>query len=128
MKTKKKGLHPDSVRWCAQTLCPSYKGGRGAMPQFCILFYANFTILATRRGDSAPCPLLNTPLIATTSVQKEKNIVSKTVDFFTHFARIKFSGQKLKTTECFQRRSKKCTQINMQKANKITNHLLINFY
>ena len=36
-------------RFCAQTFCPSYKGG--AMLQFCILFYANYTILATQRGE-----------------------------------------------------------------------------
>ena len=27
-----------------------------AMPQFCILFYANYTILATQREGMAPCP------------------------------------------------------------------------
>ena len=32
------------------------------MPQFCILFYANYTILATQRGAMAQCPPLNTPL------------------------------------------------------------------
>ena len=32
------------------------------MPQFCILFYANFTILATQRGGMAQWPPLNTPL------------------------------------------------------------------
>ena len=31
------------------------------MPQFCILFYAKYTILATQRG-MAQCPPLNTPL------------------------------------------------------------------
>ena len=61
MKTKKKGLHPNWVqflakkqllahRFCAQTFCPSYK--RGAMPQFCILFYAKHIILATQRGGA----------------------------------------------------------------------------
>ena len=39
-------------RLCAQTLCPSYKGG--AMPQFCVLFYVNYTILATQREDLGP--------------------------------------------------------------------------
>ena len=43
----KKGLHSDSVRFCAQTFCPSYKGG---IPQFRILFYVNYTIPATQRG------------------------------------------------------------------------------
>ena len=34
------------------------------MPQFCILFYANYTILATQRGRPWPnAPPLNTPLI-----------------------------------------------------------------
>ena len=35
----------------------------GAMPQFYMLFYANYTILATQReGAMAPWPPLNTPL------------------------------------------------------------------
>ena len=50
---------------CAQTFCPSYKGGGGGMPQFCILFNPNYTILATPKGGMAPCPPpLNTPLFA----------------------------------------------------------------
>ena len=50
-------------RFCAQTICPSYKGGGGGMPQFSVLFYANNTILATQRaGAMARFPLLNTPL------------------------------------------------------------------
>ena len=59
---QKKGLHPDSVR------CPLVysnflpKLQRGAMPQFCILFYANYTILATQRGHGT-MPPLNTPLL-----------------------------------------------------------------
>ena len=49
-------------RFCAQTFCPSYKGG--AMLQFCILFYANYTILATQRGEPwHNAPPLNTPLL-----------------------------------------------------------------
>ena len=32
------------------------------MPQFCILFYANSTILATQRGGHGTMPPLNTPL------------------------------------------------------------------
>ena len=36
------------------------------MPQFCMLFYANYTIVATQRGGSmAQCPPLNTPLVCT---------------------------------------------------------------
>ena len=35
-------------RFGALTFCPSYK--RGATPKLCILFYANYTILATQRG------------------------------------------------------------------------------
>ena len=34
----------------------------GAMPQFCILFYAKYTILATQKGAMAQWPPLNTPL------------------------------------------------------------------
>ena len=60
----KKVLYLDSVRLCAQTFSPSYKGGGGGggMPQFRKLFYANYTILATqRRGPWCHAPL-NTPL------------------------------------------------------------------
>ena len=32
------------------------------MPQFYIMFYANFTILATQIGGHGTMPLLNTPL------------------------------------------------------------------
>ena len=32
------------------------------MPQFCIVFYANYTILVTQRGAMAQCPPLYTPL------------------------------------------------------------------
>ena len=33
------------------------------MPQFCMQFYAKYTILATQRGDHGPMPPpLNTPL------------------------------------------------------------------
>ena len=32
-------------RFWAETFCTSYE--EGAMPQFCILFYANYTILET---------------------------------------------------------------------------------
>ena len=49
MKAKKKVF---THRFCAQTLCPSYKGGD--MPQFCILFCANYTILATKRWGAWP--------------------------------------------------------------------------
>ena len=34
----------------------------GSIPQFCILFYANYTILATQRGGHGIMPPLNTPL------------------------------------------------------------------
>ena len=36
---------------------------RGAMPQFCILFYTNYTILATQMGGHGTMPPLNTPLV-----------------------------------------------------------------
>ena len=40
-------------RFCAQTLCPSYK--RGAMLQVCILFYANYTNPGDpKRGGRGP--------------------------------------------------------------------------
>ena len=50
-----------SVRFCP-FLCSNFLpklqrgGGVGGMPQFCILFYANYTILASQRGVMAPCP------------------------------------------------------------------------
>ena len=44
------------------------------MPQFCILFYANYTILATQKrgGGMAPCPL-KTPLIALHNLEEKKD-------------------------------------------------------
>ena len=60
------GKRPKKVfayRLCTQTFCPSYKGVVGAMTHFCILFYANYTILATRSGGHGPMPPLNTPLL-----------------------------------------------------------------
>ena len=40
---------------------------RGAMPQFCIQFFANYTILSTQRGHGS-MPPLNKPLFATYSI------------------------------------------------------------
>ena len=47
----KKSLHPDSVRLCAQTFCPSYKGGHAAISHtvLCLLYY-----LATQKGGHGP--------------------------------------------------------------------------
>ena len=42
------------------------------MPQFSVLFYANYTILATQRGGMAPCPPLNTPLPKTKSTSQAR--------------------------------------------------------
>ena len=42
---------------CAQNFCPTYKDA--AMPQFCILFDANYTIQATQRGGH--CPMAPSP-------------------------------------------------------------------
>ena len=39
------------------------------MPQFCILFYAKYTILAM-----AQCPPLNTPLLVHISSVRDKNL------------------------------------------------------
>ena len=39
---------------CAQNFCPTYKDA--AMPQFCILVDANYTIQATQRGGIAQWP------------------------------------------------------------------------
>ena len=46
------------------------KGG-GGMPQFCILFYVNYTVLTTQRGGCT-MPSLNTPLVLTS---RTNNIV-----------------------------------------------------
>ena len=40
---------------CVLKLCAKLIKG-GAIPHFCIPFYANYTILATQRGAMAPCP------------------------------------------------------------------------
>ena len=76
-QNKKKGFHSNLVRFLAEnwvkakkrsssTICvlkPSAKvtKGGGSMSQFCVLFYANSTILATQRGGHGPMPPLNTP-------------------------------------------------------------------
>ena len=46
---------------CAQTFCSSYKRGGGHVAILHILFYANYTILATQKGAMAQWPPLNTP-------------------------------------------------------------------
>ena len=43
-----------------------------AMPQFCILFYANYTILATQRRAMAPCP---PPKYAPAQHRSKRNII-----------------------------------------------------
>ena len=55
---QKKGLRPPFL--CSNLLPKLQRGGGGGMPQFCMLFHANYTILATQRGG--PWPPLNTPL------------------------------------------------------------------
>ena len=90
MKTKKtKGLHSNLARFlaqnwvrpktkvftyrlCAQTFCPSYK--ERAMRQFCILFYANYTVLATQRGGHGP---IAPPKYAPAINNNNKNIFSR---------------------------------------------------
>ena len=65
---KKKGLPSNLVQFvlcapktkgfayhlCAQIFSPTNKGG--AIPQFCVLIYANYTMLATQREGMAQCP------------------------------------------------------------------------
>ena len=46
-------------------------------------------------------------MIGIASIQKKDSISSKTVNTLKHFVRNNFLGQKLKTTESFQRLSKK---------------------
>ena len=72
-KDKKKGLHLNLVRFFAQdllqiknkgfglpfvylNLLPKLQRGGGGMPQFCIPFCANYTILATQRVGQGPMP------------------------------------------------------------------------
>ena len=87
MKTPpKKGLHSDLVRFLAQiyvmakkkkvfayrmyaqTFGPSYKGG--AMPQFSILFYANYTIQETQKGSHGQMSPLNKYAMTPCHLQK----------------------------------------------------------
>ena len=67
---KNKGYWSDFVRFCAQTFCLNYNWG--GMPQFCILFYVNYTILKTQRGWPWHHAPLNTPLFPTS---RTSNIV-----------------------------------------------------
>ena len=71
VKTKKQSLHSNLVRFLAKNwvkakkrhsppfvcsnLLPKLQKG-GGMPQFCILFNANYTILATQAGGHGPMP------------------------------------------------------------------------
>ena len=52
-------------------------GGGGGMPQFCILFFANYTILATQRGGpwpNAPPPKKHAPATAYQCERHKKKI------------------------------------------------------
>ena len=51
---QKKGLRPPFL--CSNLLPKLQRGGGGGMLQFCILFYANCTILATQRGHWLNAP------------------------------------------------------------------------
>ena len=51
----KKGLRPPFL--CSNLLPKLQRGG--SMPKFCIVFYANYTILATQRGGHGPMAPLN---------------------------------------------------------------------
>ena len=62
-KTKKKKEKRSSVRvspFLCSNFLPKLQRGGGGMPQFYMLFYANYTILVNQRGGMAP---LNTPLV-----------------------------------------------------------------
>ena len=48
VRAKNKGLRLSFV--CSKLLPNVQRGGGGGIPQFCILIYANYTILATQRG------------------------------------------------------------------------------
>ena len=55
VKIKKKKFFTQILSFCVLKLSAQVTKG-GAMPQFCILFYANYTILVTQRGDHATMP------------------------------------------------------------------------
>ena len=45
------------------------RGGGGGMPQFCILFYADYTILTTQRGGMAQCSPKYAPVYSTIKIK-----------------------------------------------------------
>ena len=62
MTTKKKGLHSDLIRSVFfPGFLPKFQRG-GVMAQFCVLFLANCTLLATRKGWPWHNDPSNTPL------------------------------------------------------------------
>ena len=71
---KKKDPHPDSA---SNFLRKLQREGRG-MPQFCILFHANYTILATQRGGPWHQAPLNTPLMRSIENLKLQTIQTTT--------------------------------------------------
>ena len=62
---------------------------KGGMPQFYIIFYANFTILAVKRGGMAPP--LNTPLSTLRLCLKSMVLSIKFVDDMISTSRINYS-------------------------------------
>ena len=91
-RPKKKGFHSNLVRFLAKkkssptasVLKPSAQVTKGGgMPQFCILFYANYTILATERGEAMaqwPPP----KYAPETNHVKKKDILHKSVGLWFH--------------------------------------------
>ena len=68
------------------------------MPQFCILFYANYTILATQRGGgNGPMPPLNTPLFTT----KKLGSITKNEILLPTMPRLNAKQAKLSATQNF---------------------------
>ena len=79
----------------------------GAMPQFCILFYFNYIILATQRGGAmAPWPTLNVPVAeAHRKKPPERWLlkISNAKKLFSHRIKIKMKQAKrlnIKTLAC----------------------------
>ena len=72
---QEKGVHPDFVRLCAQTICPSCKGGGGHVAIshtfLCKLYYSGEP---KGLGHSTMPPSLNTPLLTTAELGQQRRL------------------------------------------------------
>ena len=74
---QKKGLRQPFL--CSNLLPKIQRGGRG-MPQFCILVYANYTILAIQSGSHVPMPLPLNAFLATIPIFTSSTLRRKITD------------------------------------------------